>query len=127
MSPHIPIVRSALVFVARQDGRTSAAMLAANAACIIAVLVLLNLWTLVAFATAISPRIQGTIERIASPVTFVLFMILLWAAAYALVRREATQIANARVNVSPRIVVIYAVVSLLAWAISMVVLATQVG
>lgn len=90
---------------------------------------LVNLWTIVSFATAVAPSIHDAIQRISTPPVGALVMIGLWLATYAYVQPIAQEeISRGGLDRAPssRLIVVYAVASVAVWFVSIgVLLATR--
>ena len=95
-------------------------MLAANVAFVVAALVLVNVWTLLSLATVVMPATK----RVVTPFGAASLGVVLWFVVYSLARREIARVrADASgPRVSPRSIVIYAIVSGLALFTSIVLL-----
>jgi hypothetical protein len=118
--PHVSIVRSALTFVERREGPYSPGILAANAACIVAAVVQVNLWTLVCIATSIAPQV----ESVVTPMRALALAGITLLVSFHLARREAAKMADSHARASPRTIVLYAIVSLVVLLASAALLAT---
>lgn len=119
------LIRSALIFVQRQEGDLTPAQLAVHATIILVGLAILNFWTIVGLLGAIVPVVKLEFDGWITPTRAIGLILLLFVLHFPAIKRIAQDrmSPNEKSNSgTSRWILLYGVASFVVWMISMLVL-----